>query len=167
MKFSKVINTTQVLNLTAIFTLIFFASSTNSIAQNSSIALAYENASPIATTLLDTDQATKSSTTAFLPATERAASFAGGQAALDAYLNANINYPEIAQEYGVEGTIKIRFKVMAGGSLAHFSVKESLNKECDELVLSVLQAMPNWIPAQQGIHKVGMWCEVPVKFILQ
>lgn len=155
------------LTLTSASIVVLLVVSTRINAQTSSTAMLYEATHPIASTTLINEAVATKSKSIFIPSTESAASFNGGQAALNAYLNARLDYPEIAQEYGVEGTISIRFKVMTDGSLAHFSIKESLSEQCDEKVLAVLQAMPNWIPAQQGAHTVAMWCEVPVKFILQ
>ncbi len=110
---------------------------------------------------------TTSPSTAFVPAKQLNACFDGGQEALANYLQNNLDYPELAREYGVEGMVVIRFKVMPDGSLQHFSVQESLNKECDTKVLDVVKAMPNWIPAQQGERKVANWCDVTVAFTLQ
>ncbi|MFK7936223.1 MAG: energy transducer TonB [Saprospiraceae bacterium] len=94
------------------------------------------------------------------------AMFEGGATALTNYMDTQIDYPELAREYAVEGTVIARFRVMADGSIQHLSIKQSLNSACDRAVLKAIENMPRWTPAQQGARQVAMWREVPVKFVL-
>ncbi|MEO0337729.1 MAG: energy transducer TonB [Bacteroidota bacterium] len=95
------------------------------------------------------------------------ASFVGGKSAFVDFLNENIKYPDLAQEYNIEGTMIVRFKVMEDGSIQQFKIKQSLHPACDQKVIEELQKMPNWKPAKQGRAKIAMWFEVPMKFTLQ
>ena len=48
---------------------------------------------------------------------EEMPSFPGGQGALMSFLNSNIKYPVVAQEYGVEGVVIVGFVVESDGSI--------------------------------------------------
>ncbi len=95
------------------------------------------------------------------------ASFEGGITALTDYLSKNIKYPELTQEYSIEGTMIVRFKIMEDGSLKHFTIKQPLHKVCDQVVIEELKKMPKWQPAQRGSTKIAMWFEIPLKFALR
>ncbi len=96
--------------------------------------------------------------------TTRNASFNIGNQDISDYLNDKVTYPESAKENGVEGTTIVRFRVLADGSLAHFSVKKSTHPACDEAVINTLQNMPKWTPGMYNGKKVAMWREVSVDF---
>ena len=76
------------------------------------------------------------------------------------------NYPEIAQEAGIEGTIYIQFFIDKTGKVTEAWVQKGIpNTGLDEAALSAVQKS-KWKPAQQRDKKVGVWQTVPVKFEL-
>lgn len=100
------------------------------------------------------------------------ASFPGGQQALTKFLDKNMQYPDAASDYGVEGSVIMTFFVEKDGSLSDISAHdckidrfnttkfsqetESKQKELKEqfaLLFAkegarVIRKMPKWIPGK-------------------
>ena len=75
-------------------------------------------------------------------------------------------YPEIAQEAGIEGTIYIQFFINKKGTVTEAYVMKGIpNTGLDEAALNAVKKS-KWKPAQQRDKKVGVWQTVPVKFEL-
>ena len=95
---------------------------------------------------------------------EKMPEFPGGQNALKSFLKANIKYPQLANEIGISGTVHISFVVEPDGSLTHIEILKSIGGGCDEEALRVINLMPRWIPAEQGIRKVRFKLSIPIVF---
>lgn len=95
---------------------------------------------------------------------EQPATYPGGEAALIAFVNKNVVYPEIAQEQGLQGTVVLRFKVDVDGSVSAVKVERSLSKECDKAAADVVRKLKRFIPAKQQGHPVPVWFRLPVRF---
>lgn len=95
-----------------------------------------------------------------------AANYPGGQAQLEAFLQANVVYPELARDNNFEGTTIIRFNVLADGSLGEYSVQQSTHDICDQAVIAALREMKQWEPAKLYGKKVASWGSVSVNFKL-
>ena len=100
------------------------------------------------------------------------ASFPGGQQALTKFLDKNLQYPDAAQDYGVEGSVVMTFFVEKDGSLSEISANdckidrfnttkfsqetESKQKELKKqfaLLFAkegarVIRKMPKWMPGK-------------------
>ncbi len=73
--------------------------------------------------------------------------FPGGEEARLKYLRDNLDYPVIARESGIQGTIYVTFVV-------------------DEEAIRVVQKMPKWAPGQQRGKPVRVQFMMPIKFVL-
>lgn len=97
---------------------------------------------------------------------EEPAEFPGGAEALMNWFAKNLRYPAKAQEYGIQGTVKVSFVINRDGYISdakvHFTPDESLSKEA----LRLVNAMPRWKPARQGHKQVNSRFVMPVKFKL-
>lgn len=93
--------------------------------------------------------------------------FKGGDKKLQAYLNKNLNYPKLAKENRVEGTIYISFVVTKKGKITDIT---QLNKKngwgLDEEAYRVVKSMPKWKPAKQNGKRVNCKLTLPIKFRL-
>ena len=98
---------------------------------------------------------------------EQMPSYPGGQAALFKYLSANIVYPSIAEENGVQGKVYLKFCVEKDGSIGEVLVLKSLDPSCDREAARVVKSMPRWIPGKQTGQAVRVWYTLPVVFKLQ
>lgn len=93
--------------------------------------------------------------------------FKGGSQALMTYITNNLEYPTLAREVGVEGTVWVKAIVKPDGSLANIEIAQSFDALLDEAAMDVVKRMPNWQPAYQVGTPVDCRIKVPVRFTLK
>ena len=117
------------------------------------------------------------------------ASFPGGQKALTKFLEKNIQYPDAAEDYGVEGSVIMTFFVEKDGSLSDISAHdckidrfnttkfsqetESKQKELKKqfaLLFAkegarVIRKMPKWIPGKVNGENVRTKINQRISFV--
>ncbi|NND78087.1 MAG: energy transducer TonB [Flavobacteriales bacterium] len=93
--------------------------------------------------------------------------FPGGFAELQKYLGKNINYPSLARDAGISGTVYVTFVVGKDGSVSNAKVLRGIGGGCDKEALRVISKMPNWKPGKQRGKPVKVQYNVPVRFTLQ
>lgn len=98
---------------------------------------------------------------------EQKPEFPGGEAALLAFVNKNLRYPETAAEQEVQGTVKLRFVVLPNGSVGEVKVIQSLHKDCDKAAIEVVKKLPRFTPGRQQGKAVSVWYTLPIRFRLQ
>ena len=69
---------------------------------------------------------------------------AQGYKTLKEFVQENLVYPEEAKRNGIEGKVKLKFKVFPNGTLGQFEVVRSLGYGCDEEAQRLLQNGPPW-----------------------
>lgn len=94
-------------------------------------------------------------------------SFPGGESAMKSYLNSNVNYPDVAQENGVQGRVIVESIIEKDGSMSNVKVIRSVDPSLDREALRVVKAMPKWTPAKLKGIPVRTKCTTPVVFRLQ
>ena len=92
--------------------------------------------------------------------------FPGGMEALMKYLNDNIQYPMIALENGVSGTVVLQFVVSKTGKITDIKVLNSVDRALDEEAVRVVSKMPDWQPAKQNGNNVAVYFNLPVRFVI-
>ena len=92
--------------------------------------------------------------------------FPGGDLARVKFLKDNMNYPSMAKENGIQGTVVIGFVVTASGSLENIRVIRGRDRLLDEEALRVVRKMPPWVPGKQGGRSVAVNVTLPIKFEL-
>lgn len=95
------------------------------------------------------------------------ATYPGGEAALLAFISKNLQYPAIAQEQELQGTVVLRFKVDVDGSVSTVKIEKSLSKECDKAAADVVRKLHRFVPAKQQGHPVPVWFRLPIRFRIQ
>lgn len=95
------------------------------------------------------------------------ASYPGGEAALLAFISKTLVYPQIAVEQELQGTVILRFRVNADGTVGDIIVKKSLSRECDQAAADVVKKLKRFIPAKQQGHPVPVWFTLPIRFQIQ
>lgn len=90
--------------------------------------------------------------------------FPGGIPALLDYLGRNIEYPKKAREDDIQGKVVVKFVVCENGTLCNEEVVRSIGGGCDEEVIRVVKAMPNWKPGKQNGKAVKVYYTLPVSF---
>jgi len=96
---------------------------------------------------------------------------------LDFYstLQSNLEYPESAEDEGVEGTVFVKFVVDPQGDVAALKATEDIEAPRDWIVQELKQEAKNavqetsgaWNPATKGGIPVSQWVMVPVQFKLE
>lgn len=98
---------------------------------------------------------------------EQQPEFSGGEAALFAYLNSSVKYPEIAKEVRVQGTVIVKFVVYEDGSIGDVEVIRSVMKALDDEAMRVISGMPKWNPGIQNGRAVKVYFTIPIRFRME
>lgn len=92
--------------------------------------------------------------------------FPGGMNALNAYLQKNLRYPDLARENDIQGLVVLAFIVGADGAISNITVSRSLDPDCDAEAIRVVKTMPRWDSGRQGSKAVNVQFTLPVRFRL-
>lgn len=90
--------------------------------------------------------------------------FPGGPDSLNAFLSREIQYPPIAKNNGIKGTVLIEFVVEKDGRVTNGKVKVPLFPECDEEALRGVMSMPKWKPGKNMGKPVRCYFQIPITF---
>ncbi len=96
--------------------------------------------------------------------TEEMPEFPGGMEALNSFLSKEIQYPEVARNNGITGTVLIEFVVERDGRVSNAKVKVPLYPDCDKEAVRGIMAMPKWKPGKNMGKPVRCFYQVPVTF---
>lgn len=96
--------------------------------------------------------------------TEEMPEFPGGPEALNAFLTKEIQYPEVARNNGIMGTVLVEFVVERDGRVSNAKVKVPLFPDCDKEAVRGVMAMPKWKPGKNMGKPVRCFYQVPVTF---
>lgn len=98
---------------------------------------------------------------------EEQPSFPGGETARMKYLRDNIEYPQLARESGIEGTVYVTFVVEKDGSITDVRVLRGIGGGCDKEAIRVVKEMPKWKAGKQRGKPVRVQFNMPIRFTLQ
>ena len=98
---------------------------------------------------------------------EQMPSFPGGPAELMKWLSSHVQYPAIAIESCIQGTVIVAFIVEPDGSVSNAKLVRSVDPCIDQEALRVVRQMPKWKPGKQNGAAVRVKYNVPVIFKLQ
>lgn len=98
---------------------------------------------------------------------EEQPSFPGGEQARMRYLSNNIEYPQLARESGIQGTVYVTFVVEKDGSVTDVRVLRGIGGGADEEAIRVVKEMPKWEPGMQRGKPVRVQFNMPIRFTLQ
>lgn len=96
--------------------------------------------------------------------TEELPEFPGGVDSLNAFLAREIQYPPIAKNNGITGTVLIEFVVEKDGRVTNGRVKVPLFPDCDVEAMRAVMSLPNWKPGKNLGEPVRCYYQVPVTF---
>ncbi|MBR6160244.1 MAG: energy transducer TonB [Bacteroidales bacterium] len=96
--------------------------------------------------------------------TEEMPEFPGGPEALNSFLTKEIQYPEVARNNGIMGTVLVEFVVEKDGRVSNAKVKVPLFPDCDKEAVRGVMAMPKWKPGKNMGRPVRCFYQVPVTF---
>lgn len=98
---------------------------------------------------------------------EQQPEFPGGEKARLTYLANNIDYPQMARESNIQGTVYVTFVVEPNGKISNVGILRGIGGGCDEEAIRVVEAMPSWQPGKQRGRAVRVRFNMPIKFTLQ
>ena len=96
------------------------------------------------------------------PKSEVKPTFPGGEEAYMKYLATNIKYPKTDKP--IKGIVVVSFVVDKNGKVKDVRVVRSLNKLCDDEVVRVVSASPEWIPGKKDGKPADVKMTLPVNF---
>ena len=91
-------------------------------------------------------------------------SFPGGPAELMKWLSSHVQYPAIAIDICIQGTVIVAFIVEPDGSVANAKLVRSVDPSIDQEALRVVRQMPKWNPGKRAGIPVRVRCCLPIKF---
>jgi periplasmic protein TonB len=94
------------------------------------------------------------------------ASFPGGAVKMRAWIDSNMIYPDEYAYIDNYGKVFVSFVVEIDGSLTNVKVERSVSKLLDDEAKRLINAMPNWIPAEVDGKPVRCRCALPIAFNL-
>ena len=97
----------------------------------------------------------------------RPAQFPGGTKALLKYITSHFVYHAISIKQGLEGTIKVRFRIEQDGSIGEVQIINGLSPEMDTEAIRVVKTLPRFLPAFAQGKSVPVWMSVPISFVLK
>ncbi len=92
--------------------------------------------------------------------------FSGGEIAWRKFIQENIQYPIMALENDIQGTVYVQFVVDAEGNVVKPEILRGVDPLLDKEALRVVGSSPKWKPAKMGGKIVKANQTVPVKFQL-
>ncbi len=97
---------------------------------------------------------------------EKNPEYPGGLLALRRYIADNINYPAVARENDIQGTVYLRFVVLKTGKVGAVEIQRGVDPLLDNEAKRVVKALKKFTPGQQGGKKVNVWFSLPIVFTL-
>jgi protein TonB len=97
---------------------------------------------------------------------EEMPAFPGGEEARVKFLQDNMQYPQMAKESGIQGTVYVTFVVDENGKVIDTKVLRGIGGGCDEEAVRVVKIMPKWTPGKQTGKAVRVQFNMPIRFTL-
>src|SRR5437868_7008899 len=98
---------------------------------------------------------------------ETLATYPGGQAALDQFINSNVTYPDDAMQNNKEGTVVVSFGVDENGMVTNPKVTSApIGNGLEDEAVRVIKKMPAWTPGMVKGKKVKSRYSLPIRFTL-
>ena len=98
---------------------------------------------------------------------EKMPEYVGGMEAMYSFLKNELQYPEVARNNNIQGTVLLEFVIERDGSVSNVKPLVSLYPECDAEAIRVVKKMPKWKPGEQMGKPVRCYFNLPIRFTLQ
>ena len=93
--------------------------------------------------------------------------YPGGEEGLIRYLIGAIQYPALARENDITGTVVVQFVVNRDGTVSDVQVVKDIGGGCGAEAARVVLAMPDWVPGYLDDKPVRVRYTLPVRFNLE
>ena len=91
-------------------------------------------------------------------------SFPGGLEELYKWIDSNVQYPAVAIDICIQGTVIVAFIVEPDGSVSNAKLVRSVDPSIDQEALRLVGQMPKWNPGKRAGIPVRVRCCLPIKF---
>ena len=91
----------------------------------------------------------------------------GGILALRRFIAKHVNYPAIARENGIQGTVYLRFEVTKTGTIGKVELQKGVDPLLDVEAIKVVKKIPKFKPGMNNGAKVNVWFSIPISFKLK
>ena len=101
---------------------------------------------------------------------EESAMFDGkdGAVAFSHWCQANLKYPPLAIDNGIQGRVIISFVVEPTGKLSNIKILRGVDKELDQAALEIVKKSPlKWVAAKNNGRPVRLLINIPIVFQLE
>lgn len=95
------------------------------------------------------------------------AGFPGGEEALRQYLEDNLQYPQLAIDANISGSVLVIFTVEKDGSISNVHSKNNIGGGCNEEAERLIRSMPLWNPVKIDGKPVRTEYKLPILFQLK
>jgi TonB family protein len=92
--------------------------------------------------------------------------FPGGEMAQIQFLGKNIEYPQFAKEYGIQGTVYVSFIIEKNGDVSNIRLIKGIGGGCNEESLRVVGLMPKWKPVTRKGIPIRAKMSMPIRYTL-
>lgn len=99
-------------------------------------------------------------------AVEQQPEFPDGMAAMYAFLRKNLDFPQLAIDLGISGTVYVQFVVTKEGLIQNATVVKGPGGGLNQEALRVVNLMPAWKPGKHNGKAVAVNFTLPIKFQL-
>jgi protein TonB len=114
---------------------------------------------------VDSNTVKKSSFTCYM-IVEEIPSYPGGDEARIKFIQDNLQYPIVAKQNNIQGTVYVKFMVEANGTISDINILKGIGGGCDEEALRVVKIMPKWLPGSQNGKPTKIYFNMPIIFKL-
>ena len=90
--------------------------------------------------------------------------YAGGNAAMGAFLQKHLRYPSEAIKASIQGRVFLEFTVGSDGKIENVKSIKGIGFGCDEEAIRVVKLMPDWKPGKQAGVPVRVRFTLPIMF---
>lgn len=95
------------------------------------------------------------------------ATFPGGPAEMQRWINSNVQYPQTSIEMNEQGRVYLSFVVEPDGSITNVTVERGVSADLDKEAKRVVRNMPKWTAGEAAGKKVRTRCRLPIIFTLE
>ena len=114
--------------------------------------------------VVDVEEETEPIVETIFDVVEEMPEYIGGIEKLYEYLGDNINYPEQAKDFSIQGKVFVQFVVWKDGTIKDVKVVKGPHRLLNEEALRVITKMPSWKPGKQRGKNVNARFTLPIKF---
>ncbi len=115
---------------------------------------------------VDTEEEEEEDAPTVFVVVEKMPEYPGGITALRKHIGENTNYPAVARENDIQGTVYVKFVVTNKGKVDQVQIARGVDPLLDEEAIRVVKTLAAFTPGQQGGKNVSVWYSVPIVFKL-